>query len=144
MKLSGVLVGMVFVVFILTAFLVVISRGADDYGITDYEEGGFSNVRSSLGQINNISIQTKERVESVKANPLIPDTLGVLVVGSIGGLTTAASSVDVFTSVITSGVPYLPLGGLNEVLVAVLITSLVILIFIGIFMYYIRGGVERL
>jgi hypothetical protein len=144
MKLSGILIGLVFMIVVLTAFMIFISRGAVDYGKTDYDNSSFTEMQGGLTKIHNISLQTKERIENVKANPLIPDTLGVLVVGAIGGLSTATSSVDVFMGGISNGVSQLPLGQLNSVLTLALVTALIILVFIGIFMYFVRGGVDRL
>lgn len=138
MKLTQILIGLMVAIVVLTGFMTLYSDGATEYEVTGYEVSALNNITAKLEEINSISLETKERIENVKANPLIPDTLGVLLVGGIGALKTALSSVDTFIDITFIGADFLPLGDNSDTVILVIVTSLVIIFFIGILAHYIR------
>lgn len=140
MKLHEILVGVVFAVVVLSAFMGLMADSAVRYSgsATDYNESQLEEFTSSMDEITDISVRTKERIEQVRANPLIPDTLGSLVVGGIGGILTALESVDVFIDLSFLSVSWLPIGSLQGTLLAAITAAIIIVAFIGILAHYIR------
>lgn len=138
MKLSGIIIGLLFGIVIITTFMQGFSSINTEYGVTDYNSSELEPITAELDEIEDLANETKSNIEDVKSNPLIPDTLGVLVVGGIGGIKTALKSADSFVVITTESADLLPLGDLSGVLIVVIITSIIIIFFIGILAHYIR------
>lgn len=134
------LVGLVFGVVVLTAFMGWMADTDQRYASSaqGYNATELQAFEKSLDDITDISERTKQRIEQVRANPLIPDTLGSLVVGGIGGILTALESVDVFIDLSFESVDWLPIGALKGTLLAALTAAIIIVAFVGILAHYIR------
>lgn len=138
MKLHGILVSLLFAIVIITAFIQFYDAGSQAYGVENDQRDELDNFTAGLEDINEIATDTKSAIQTVQANPLIPDTLGTIVVGGIGGVLTALESIDVFTDLSIATVEFLPIGDLADTLLTAAIAALVIVFFIGIAAHYYR------
>lgn len=135
MKLSTILIGLVFSIVVITGFMNFYATGVDVYGVQGYDNSSLVNLTTKLAEINNISIDVKEEIDSVEANPLIPDFLGVLLFGGVGAARTAVASVDVFIESVFIGSDLLPLGPLADVFILAIVTAIIIFFFIYILLH---------
>ena len=140
MKLHAMIVSLVFGVVIITGFINLFALTSTLYPstATNYNSSEVDEITASMDDITNISIRTKERIENVRANPLIPDTLGSLLVGGIGGILIALESTDVFIDLSFNVVELLPIGTLQTVLLSAFFASIIVVAFIAILAHYIK------
>lgn len=138
MRLTMILTGVLLGIVCLTGVMYWYADAAVTYSVTGFDENATENITKGLDEINSIAIETKDRIENVKANPLIPDTLGVVLVGGIGALKTMLGSIDVLIDVSFASADLLPLGDMQDVIVGFVVTVLIIVFFVGIFAHYIR------
>lgn len=138
MRLTSILIGSMFGIIMITAFMQLFSSLSSDYALTGYNESEITHITNQLDAMTNTSIKTKELADSVKGNPSIPDMLGVIVVVGIGGVKTALQSVTSFISITGESINFLPLGNLSDVLLIVMVSSIILILFIAILAHYLR------
>jgi hypothetical protein len=109
-----------------TSFLYFIAEGSANYGVTAFNESEIT-IYNRLAEIHNESESIKEEVEEAGASQGITDILGNFFTSAYAVLTTALSSISIFTDMINNAIQATGLPYANFIFTAVISAVIIIL-----------------
>jgi hypothetical protein len=138
MKLHQILIGVLFLGLIATAFLTFINDGVNRYSPEGYNSSYFESLNQTSGELVNLSEGIKSNMSRFKGNPDLSDVLlgsAYMVVAGTKATWIATSSTGQLMEVSQQSVEQLPVGNFGGVMIAIIGAAILIAFIIGIVLY---------
>lgn len=139
MKLHEILIGFVVMASIVAGLMMFLSGGTVAYPVADFNSSQYSIIEQGMQNITDIANETSGSLSEIKGTSGFTDILGTFISSSYSSVKIAGKSIDVFANSMSTIIAPLNLGGFGNILIA-LIGTILILVFIGIFLHVITGS----
>lgn len=139
-QLTQIIVGVVLLALMVTGIGIFIGDAVDKYSVTGYNNTSLENIKSTYDDIDNITNETKARIEELESNPGILNTLDAFFTQGYSAIRITKRSVESFDTIITTSTELdnTPgLGTMSSFLRSYFMTIVIIIIFIGLLLAFI-------
>jgi hypothetical protein len=135
-QISKILIGMVFVTLIVTGMVLYLGGGATTYSSNNYNDTSFNKITDSFDEIENLTSETKDKMDEVKADDNILDRIGVFFSGGYTAVKVVGKSYDTLGDMSDVAVDELPLGAYGSTIKLAIGVIVLIVIFIMIILHF--------
>lgn len=135
-QISKILIGMVFVTLVVTGMVLFLAGGVSTYNPTGYNDSSFNKITDSFSEINEITNETKDKIDEVKSDDNILDRIGVFFSGGYSAVKVVAKSYDTLGDMTDVAVDELPLGAYGSTIKLAVGVIILIVIFVMILLHF--------
>jgi len=137
MKLHEIIIGLIVVALVISGILIFMGDAVTKYDVIDYNSTALVKLNNTYSEIDNITIQTKDKLEQLQAKNNLLNILDAFFTQAYSAIRITAKSFesfDIITDAATSDLPYL--GRFGAILRSHIATILMIVIFIGLMLAF--------
>lgn len=133
-SISRFMYGMILIGLLTGGFVIVMGEMNKNYGTpSTYTEADLT-VYNQLNELQNFTEDIKNETEAASSDSGDVDVLGVFFGGGYKALKLSAQSVNIFFTMVNSGITSLGLGSFSDLLRTAIITLVLVVIFFAIIM----------